>query len=342
MKVALISGISGQDGQYLAQFLTEKGYEVHGMTRRTTGLEDSPYKLHFADLTDMGVVLRVIAEVRPDEIYNLGALTQVGISHQAPEYTANVDALGPLRLLEAIRLLGLEKKTRLFQASSSLVYGKVQEIPQSEKTPFYPRSPYGVAKLYSYWITVNYRESHGIFGCNGILFNHESPLRGREFVTRKITSTLAEISSGKVDCLHMGNMDALRDWGHARDYVECMWKMLQRDVPDDYVICSGEQHSVREFIEKACGVIGWKIRWEGSGVEEVGIRESDGKVIVRVDPRFFRPAEVETLLGDSSYASRVLGWTPHVSFDELVREMMVADMKRFGGVEDFVPATSEK
>eukprot|EP01028_Stygiella_incarcerata_P007289 TRINITY_DN300_c0_g1_i11.p1 TRINITY_DN300_c0_g1~~TRINITY_DN300_c0_g1_i11.p1 ORF type:complete len:382 (+),score=104.10 TRINITY_DN300_c0_g1_i11:78-1148(+) len=356
MKVAFLTGITGQDGLYLTELLLGKGYTVHGLVRRSSSSntaridsllhgeagKEGRLVLHYGDLTDSSNLLRLIGEIRPDEVYNLGAQSHVAVSFETAEYTANADALGVLRLLEAIRICGLEKKTRFYQASTSELFGKVQEIPQTEKTPFYPRSPYSVAKLYGYWITVNYRESHGIFGCNGVLFNHESPERGVEFVTRKITSGLAQVYKGSEECIRMGNMDALRDWGHARDYVECMWKMLQRDVPDDYVICSGEQHSVREFIEKACGVIGWKIRWEGSGVEEVGIRESDGKVIVRVDPRFFRPAEVETLLGDSSYASRVLGWTPHVSFDELVREMMVADMKRFGGVEDFVPATSEK
>ncbi|MCX7978593.1 MAG: GDP-mannose 4,6-dehydratase [Bdellovibrionaceae bacterium] len=339
MKKALITGVTGQDGAYLAEFLLSKGYEVHGVKRRTSlfntdridHLFQDHHKpgvrffLHHGDMTDSSSLLRIIQQVQPDEIYNLAAQSHVAVSFEEPEYTANSDALGALRLLEAIRILGLEKKTRFYQASTSELYGLVREVPQRETTPFYPRSPYAVAKLYAYWITVNYRESYGIYACNGILFNHESPIRGETFVTRKITRGLARIKVGLDECLYLGNLNARRDWGHARDYVEMMWLMLQQDKPEDFVIATGQQFSVRDFVVEACRELGWKIAWQGEGVNEVGVRD-DGKVIVRVDPEYFRPAEVETLLGDASKAKAKLGWSPKVSFKELVREMVQADL----------------
>ncbi|MCS4248641.1 GDP-mannose 4,6-dehydratase [Pseudomonas sp. BIGb0164] len=340
-KVALITGITGQDGAYLAEFLLKKGYSVHGIKRRSsmfnTARIDHLYHdpnstgydltLHHGDLTDSSSLMRIVQNVRPDEIYNLAAQSHVAVSFEEPEYTANSDALGALRLLEAIRIVGLEKKTRFYQASTSELYGLVQEIPQKETTPFYPRSPYAVAKLYAYWMTVNYRESYGIYACNGILFNHESPIRGETFVTRKITRALARIKLGEQECLYLGNMNALRDWGHARDYVEMQWLMLQQDVAEDYVIATGEQHSVREFVELAAKVIGINIRWEGAGVEEKGYDLATNRCIVAVDPRYFRPAEVETLLGDPSKAKTQLGWAPTTTFAELVEEMMHEDMR---------------
>ena len=340
-KVALITGVTGQDGAYLAEFLLEKGYEVHGLKRRTSlfntdridHLYQDPHEsdrrfiLHHGDLTDSSSLIRIIQEVQPDEIYNLAAQSHVAVSFEEPEYTANSDALGTLRLLEAIRILGLEHKTRFYQASTSELFGKVQEIPQSETTPFYPRSPYAVAKLYSYWITVNYREAYGMYSCNGILFNHESPIRGETFVTRKITRGLARIKLGLQDRLYLGNMDAKRDWGHARDYVEMQWLMLQQDEPDDYVIATGEQYSVRDFVDAACDELGVGIRWEGEGVDEVGIDQNSGRTIVAVDPRYFRPTEVETLLGDPGKARERLGWETRTTFKQLVAEMAVADLR---------------
>ncbi len=339
MKKALITGITGQDGAYLAEFLLKKGYEVHGMKRRSSlfntdridHLYEDPHVssrhliLHYGDLTESSGLLRVVQEVQPDEIYNLAAQSHVKVSFENPEYTANADAIGPLRLLEAIRILGREKATRFYQASTSELYGLVQETPQKETTPFYPRSPYAVAKLYAYWITVNYREAYGIYACNGILFNHESPLRGGTFVTRKITRGLARIKTGLQDRLYMGNLHALRDWGHARDYVEMQWLMLQQDKPRDYVIATGEQHSVREFIDLSAELLGMQLTWKGSGVDECAC-DSQGNVVVAVDPRYFRPTEVETLLGDASKARRELGWTPRTSFRELVREMVAGDL----------------
>ncbi len=341
-KVALITGVTGQDGAYLAEFLLEKGYIVHGIKRRTslfnTDRIDHLYRdrheenvrffLHHGDLTDSSSLIRIIQNVQPDEIYNLAAQSHVAVSFEEPEYTANSDALGSLRILEAIRILGLEKKTRFYQASTSELYGKVQEIPQKETTPFYPRSPYAVAKLYAYWITVNYRESYGIYACNGILFNHESPLRGETFVTRKITRALARIKLGLQDCLYLGNLDAKRDWGHARDFVEMQWLILQQDEPEDFVIATGVQYSVRDFVNAAAKEIGLDIQWEGSGVDEIGIlNDANQKVIVQVDPRYFRPSEVETLLGDATKAKEKLGWTPTTTFDELVAEMVREDLK---------------
>jgi len=340
-KRALITGITGQDGAYLAEFLLAKGYEVHGIKRRASlfntdridHLYQDPHEsgrkfvLHYGDLTDATNLIRIIQEVQPDEIYNLAAQSHVQVSFDTPEYTANVDALGTLRILEAIRILGLEKKTRFYQASTSELYGLVQEVPQTEKTPFYPRSPYACAKLYAYWITVNYREAYGLYGCNGILFNHESPLRGETFVTRKITRALARISLGLQDCLYLGNMNALRDWGHAKDYVEMQWLMLQQDTPDDYVIATGEQHSVREFVQVAAAELGMAISFEGEGVDERGINMANGKTVVAVDPRYFRPTEVETLLGDPAKGKAKLGWTPKVTFAELVKEMVLADLE---------------
>ena len=340
-KKALITGITGQDGAYLAEFLLNKGYEVHGIRRRAslfnTDRIDHLYHddhengckltLHYGDLTDSSSLIRIVQQIQPDEIYNLAAQSHVAVSFEEPEYTANSDALGTLRILEAIRIAGLEKKTRFYQASTSELYGLVQEIPQKETTPFYPRSPYAVAKMYAYWITVNYRESYGIYACNGILFNHESPIRGETFVTRKITRALARIKLGLQECLYLGNMNALRDWGHARDYVEMQWLMLQQDTAEDYVIATGEQHSVREFVEVAAKQIGIQIRWEGKDKEEKGFDVATGKCIVAVDPRYFRPAEVETLLGDPSKAKNKLGWSPKTSFTDLVTEMMVEDMK---------------
>lgn len=340
-KKALITGITGQDGSYLAEFLLEKGYEVHGIKRRASLFntqrvdhiyqdrhETSPsFFLHYGDLTDTSNLTRILKEVEPDEVYNLGAQSHVAVSFEAPEYTADVDAMGTLRLLEAIRFLGLEKKTRFYQASTSELYGLVQEIPQRETTPFYPRSPYAVAKMYAYWITVNYREAYGMYACNGILFNHESPIRGETFVTRKITRALARIKLGLQKCLYLGNMNALRDWGHARDYVEMQWLMLQQDIAEDYVIATGEQHSVRDFVNYAAEEIGIQLRWEGEGIEEKGYDTATGNCIVAVDPRYFRPAEVETLLGDPTKAKEKLGWVPRTSFRELVSEMMQEDMK---------------
>ena len=341
MKKALITGITGQDGAYLADFLLSKGYEVHGIKRRASSFntaridhlytdpheEEIRFRLHYGDLTDATNLIRVIQEVQPDEIYNLGAQSHVMVSFETPEYTANSDALGTLRLLEAIRILNLKDKTRFYQASTSELYGKVQETPQTETTPFYPRSPYGAAKLYAYWITVNYREAYGFFACNGILFNHESPIRGETFVTRKVTRGLARIKAGLQEMIHIGNLDARRDWGHARDYVRMMWMMLQQPEPEDYVIASGQQHSVRELIELAAGKLGMNVAWEGQGVEERGIDTISGRPIVAIDPRYFRPAEVDTLLGDPSKARRQLGWEPKIGFEELVAEMVEADWK---------------
>ncbi|MFM6927922.1 MAG: GDP-mannose 4,6-dehydratase [Bdellovibrio sp.] len=340
MKKALITGITGQDGSYLAELLLEKGYEVHGIKRRTslfnTGRIDHLYKdlhepnvrfiLHHGDMTDSTSLIRILQQVMPDEIYNLAAQSHVAVSFEEPEYTANSDALGALRILEAMRILDLTKKTKFYQASTSELYGLVQETPQKETTPFYPRSPYAVAKLYAYWITVNYRESYGMFACNGILFNHESPVRGETFVTRKITRALARIKLGMQNCLYLGNMDAKRDWGHAKDYVEMMWLMLQQDKPEDFVISTGEQYSVREFIALAAKEIDLKVTFKGQGIDEKGYDEK-GNVIISVDPRYFRPAEVETLLGDSSKARATLGWSPKIKFHELVREMALADLK---------------
>jgi GDPmannose 4,6-dehydratase len=340
MKKALITGVTGQDGAYLAEFLLEKGYEVHGIKRRTSlfntdridHLYQDPHEknrrfiLHHGDLTDSSSLIRIIQQVQPDEIYNLAAQSHVAVSFEEPEYTANSDALGALRILEAIRILGLEKKTRFYQASTSELYGLVQEIPQKETTPFYPRSPYAVAKLYAYWITVNYREAYGMYACNGILFNHESPNRGETFVTRKITRALARIKLGLQDCLFLGNMDAKRDWGHAKDYVEMQWLMLQQDKPEDFVIATGVQYSVRDFVKAAAKELGMDIRWAGQGVDEKGY-DPHGKCIVAVDPRYFRPTEVETLLGDPAKAKAKLGWTPRITFDELVAEMVREDLK---------------
>lgn len=339
-KVALITGVTGQDGAYLAELLLDKGYIVHGVKRRTslfnTDRIDHLYQdrhekgvrffLHHGDLTDGSSLLRIIQQTQPDEIYNLAAQSHVAVSFEEPEYTANSDALGVLRLLEAIRVLGLEKKTRFYQASTSELYGLVQETPQKETTPFYPRSPYAVAKLYGYWITVNYREAYGLYACNGILFNHESPKRGETFVTRKITRALARIKLGLQDCLYLGNMDAKRDWGHAKDYVEMQWLMLQQEKPEDFVIATGVQYSVRDFVNAAAKETGMQVRWEGEGVDEKGY-DTSGKCIVAVDPRHFRPTEVETLLGDPSKAKEKLGWTPKISFDELVSEMVREDLK---------------
>ncbi len=341
MKRALITGITGQDGAYLAELLLEKGYEVHGIKRRASlfntdridhlyeGPEQSDrrFVLHYGDLTDSTNLIRIVQQVQPDEIYNLGAQSHVQVSFESPEYTANADGIGTLRMLEAIRILGLEQKTRFYQASTSELYGLVQEIPQTERTPFYPRSPYAVAKLYAYWITVNYREAYGMYACNGILFNHESPLRGETFVTRKITRALARIKVGLQDCLYLGNLDALRDWGHARDYVEMQWLMLQQEQAEDFVIATGIQYSVRQFVTRAAEYLGISIDWQGDGVEAKGIDARTGKVIVAVDPRYFRPTEVETLLGDPSNAKVKLGWEPRTSFEQLVEEMVSEDLK---------------
>ena len=341
MKTAFITGVTGQDGAYLAEFLLEKGYMVHGLKRRTSLFntdrvdhlyqdpheEDVRFKLHHGDLTDSTGLIRIVQEVQPDEIYNLAAQSHVAVSFETPEYTANGDALGTLRLLEAIRILGLEEKTRFYQASTSELFGKVQETPQTEKTPFYPRSPYAVAKLYSYWITVNYREAYNMYCCNGILFNHESPVRGETFVTRKITRALARIKLGLQKDLYLGNLDAKRDWGHAADYVRMQWLMLQQETPEDFVIATGVQHSVREFVEIAAAEIGMVIDWQGDGLDEIGIEQKSGKTIVRVDSRYFRPTEVETLLGDPTKAKEELGWVPNISFAQLVQEMVVEDLK---------------
>ena len=350
-KVALITGITGQDGAYLAEFLLQKGYKVHGIKRRTSlfntdridHLFQDPHEknprfiLHHGDMTDSSSLIRIIQQVQPDEIYNLAAQSHVAVSFEEPEYTADSDALGALRILEAIRILGLEKKTRFYQASTSELYGLVQETPQNETTPFYPRSPYAVAKLYAYWITVNYREAYGIYACNGILFNHESPIRGETFVTRKITRALARISLGLQDCVYLGNLDAKRDWGHAKDYVEMQWLMLQQEKPEDFVIATGIQFSVRDFVDAAAAELGLFLRWEGTGVDEIGVidrvgatvvdqKKWAGRTIVRVDPRYFRPTEVETLLGDPSKAKEKLGWVPRITFKELVEEMVREDL----------------
>ena len=339
-KKAFITGVTGQDGAYLAEFLLNKGYEVHGLKRRSSSFNtariDHLYRdphekgvkffLHHGDMTDSTSLTRIIQKVQPDEIYNLAAQSHVAVSFEEPEYTANSDALGSLRVLEAIRILGLEKKTRFYQASTSELYGMVQETPQKETTPFYPRSPYGVAKLYSYWITVNYREAYGMYACNGILFNHESPVRGETFVTRKITRALARIKLGLQDCLYLGNLDAKRDWGHARDYVEMQWLMLQQDKPEDFVIATGKQYSVRDFVDAAALELEINISWKGEGIEEKGF-DTDGKCIVSVDPRYFRPTEVESLLGDASKAREKLGWEPKTSFEELVTEMVREDLE---------------
>lgn len=341
-KKALISGITGQDGAYLAELLLEKGYEVHGIQRRssvdnTVRLQNLDITLHYGELTDSGSIFQLISMLQPDEIYNLGAQSDVAVSFENPEYAANVNGLGTLRLLEAIRILGLEKKTRFYQASTSELFGLVQEVPQKETTPFYPRSPYAISKLYGYWITINYRESYGIFGCNGILFNHESPLRAETFVTRKITRALGRIMMGDQECLHLGNLNAMRDWGHARDFVEMEWSILQQEEPDDFVIATGEHHSVREFVSLAAEELGITLLWEGTGLQERGVihsmqrpyphapRIKPGATLVRVDPQFFRPAEVETLLGDPSKAFSKLGWKPKILFKELVAEMTRED-----------------
>ncbi|MFW1677441.1 GDP-mannose 4,6-dehydratase [Pontibacter sp. JAM-7] len=351
MRKALITGVTGQDGSYLAEFLLSEGYEVHGIKRRASSfntqridhvyqdphVEHKNFILHYGDLTDSSNLTRILQEVQPDEVYNLGAQSHVAVSFESPEYTADVDAMGTLRLLEAIRFLGLEKKTRFYQASTSELYGLVQETPQTETTPFYPRSPYAVAKLYAYWIVVNYREAYGIYACNGILFNHESPRRGETFVTRKITRGLANISQGLESCLYMGNLDALRDWGHAKDYVRMQWLMLQQDTPEDFVIATGKQYSVRQFIEWSAIELGITLRFEGAGVDEVAVVESvsgdkasavsPGDIVVRVDPRYFRPTEVETLLGDPSKARDLLGWVPEISVQEMCAEMVSEDLK---------------
>ncbi len=350
-KVALITGVTGQDGSYLAEFLLEKGYEVHGIKRRASSfntqrvdhiyedphIENSRFKLHYGDLSDTSNLTRIISEIQPDEVYNLGAQSHVAVSFESPEYTADVDAIGTLRLLEAIRFLGLEKKTRFYQASTSELYGLVQEIPQKETTPFYPRSPYAVAKMYAYWITVNYREAYGMYACNGILFNHESPRRGETFVTRKITRGLANIAQGLEKCLYMGNIDSLRDWGHAKDYVRMQWMMLQQDKPEDFVIATGVQYSVRQFISWSAEHLGVKLRFEGQGVDEIGIVEAIegdnapalrvGDVIVKIDPRYFRPAEVDTLLGDPAKAKQKLGWVPEITVQAMCEEMVANDLE---------------
>jgi len=343
-KTALITGITGQDGSYLAEFLLEKGYIVHGIKRRASSfntqrvdhiyqdphVDNARFKLHYGDLSDSSNLTRIIQETQPDEIYNLGAQSHVAVSFESPEYTADVDGMGTLRILEAIRILGLEKKTRYYQASTSELFGLVQETPQRETTPFYPRSPYAVAKMYAYWITVNYREAYGMYACNGILFNHESPRRGETFVTRKITRGLANISQGLEDCLFMGNIDALRDWGHAKDYVRMQWMMLQQDKPDDFVIATGVQYSVRQFIEWTANALGMQLRWEGTGVNEVGYAVIPGASregpVVRIDPRYFRPTEVETLLGDPSKAKQKLGWVPEITAQEMCAEMVANDL----------------
>jgi GDPmannose 4,6-dehydratase len=340
-KTALITGITGQDGAYLAEFLLSKGYSVHGIKRRASSFNtdridhlyqdphdsDVRLRLHYGDLTDSTNLIRIIQEVKPDEIYNLAAQSHVAVSFETPEYTANSDAIGTLRVLEAIRILGLEKKTRFYQASTSEMFGKVQEIPQKETTPFYPRSPYGAAKVYAYWITVNYREAYGMFACNGILFNHESPLRGETFVSRKITRALTRIHVGLQESLHLGNLDSLRDWGHARDYVKAQWLMLQQSVAEDFVIATGKQYSVRDFVVAAGSQLNMRIEWKGKGVDEVGIDGVSGKTIVRVDPRYFRPTEVETLLGDATKARQKLGWVAETSFPKLVQEMVQSDLE---------------
>ena len=337
-KTALITGVTGQDGSYLVELLLEKGYEVHGILRRTSVSNisriekflhaEKSLKLHHGDLSDSLSILRIIENIKPDEIYNLGAQSHVGISFDQPEYTADVDALGPLRILEAVRTLGLSCKTRIYQASTSELYGKVRESPQSETTPFYPRSPYGVAKLYAYWITKNYREAHGIYACNGILFNHESPRRGDTFVTKKITKGLTRVNEGLQDCIFMGNLDALRDWGHAKDFVEMQWRMLQQQVPEDYVIATGRQTSVRNFIELCAKELKWSgITWEGDGLNEIGRRNDNKKIVIKIDPKFYRPSEVESLLGNAAKAYNRLGWEPKTNLEGLVKEMIEYDLK---------------
>jgi GDPmannose 4,6-dehydratase len=340
MKRALITGITGQDGAYLAEFLIGKRYEVHGIKRRASSfntdridhLYQDPHErevrlhLHYGDMTDGTNLIRIIQEVQPDEIYNLAAQSHVGVSFETAEYTANADALGALRVLEAVRILGLNRKTRFYQASTSEMFGKVQEIPQRETTPFYPRSPYAAAKVYAYWITVNYREAYDMYACNGILFNHESPIRGETFVTRKITRGLARIHEGMEDCLYLGNLDSRRDWGHARDFVRAQWLILQQDEPEDFVIATGEQRSVREFVERAATLLGMRLEWRGHGVEERGVDGKTGRTVVKIDPRYFRPTEVDTLLGDASKAEQKLGWKPEVGFDALVKEMVAEDL----------------
>ena len=349
MKKALITGVTGQDGSYLAEFLLEKGYEVHGIKRRSSSFnteridhlyqdphEEHPsFLLHYGDLTDSTNLIRILQEVKPDEIYNLGAQSHVAVSFETPEYTANSDALGTLRILEAVRMLNLEKKTRIYQASTSELYGKILEVPQKESTPFYPRSPYGVAKLYAYWITINYREAYGIYACNGILFNHESPRRGETFVTRKITRGLTRIDAGLEKCIFMGNIDAKRDWGHARDYVKMQWLMLQQEEADDFVISTGRMETVRKFIEICAKKLNWNkktneegIIWQGEGINEVGIRADSGEVVIRIDSRYFRPTEVDQLLGDSSKAYNKLGWEPETTLEELINEMIASDKKK--------------
>ena len=341
MKKALITGITGQDGAYLAEYLLEKGYEVHGIKRRASSFntarvdhlyrdpheQDVRFFMHYGDLTDSANLIRIIQEIQPDEIYNLAAQSHVKVSFETPEYTANTDGLGTLRILEAIRILQLEEKTRFYQASTSELFGKVQEIPQKETTPFYPRSPYAVAKLYAYWITVNYREAYGLYACNGILFNHESPIRGETFVTRKVTRALARIKIGLQDILYVGNLNARRDWGHARDFIKMQWLMLQQDEPEDFVIATGIQHSIRALIEVAAAELNMSIRWEGKGSEEKGIEEKTGEIIVAVDPQYYRPTEVNELLGDASKARKKLGWEPVISFEEMIAEMIKADME---------------
>lgn len=340
-KVALITGITGQDGAYLAEFLLNKGYEVHGIKRRASSFNtdridhlykdphesDVKFKLHYGDLTDSTNLIRIVQEVQPDEIYNLAAQSHVAVSFESPEYTANADAIGTLRILEAIRILGLEKKTRFYQASTSELFGKVQEIPQTEKTPFYPRSPYAAAKIYGYWITVNYREAYGMYACNGILFNHESPIRGETFVTRKITRAFARIKLGLQKNVYLGNLDAKRDWGHAKDYVEMQWLMLQQEEAEDFVIATGVQYSVRDFVDKAAAAVGIEMEWKGKGVDEKGYNKASGDCLVEVDPRYFRPTEVETLLGDPSKAKQKLGWVPKITLDEMVTEMVLSDIE---------------
>ena len=346
MKKALITGITGQDGSYLAEFLLDKGYEVHGIKRRSSSfntaridhiyedphIENSQFILHYGDLTDSTNLIRIIQQVKPDEIYNLGAQSHVAVSFETPEYTANSDAIGTLRILEAIKILGLEKQTKFYQASTSELYGLVKESPQNEKTPFYPRSPYAVAKLYSYWITVNYREAYNIFACNGILFNHESPRRGETFVTRKITRGLTRIDNGLENCLYLGNIDAKRDWGHAKDYVEMQWRMLQLEKPEDFVIATGRMESVRKFCELTSNVLGWNkggnssgIVWENKGINEIGRRSDTGQIVIKIDPRYYRPTEVKELLGDSSKAKNILGWEPKITLEQLVEEMVKAE-----------------
>lgn len=340
-KIALITGVTGQDGAYLAEFLLRKGYEVHGIKRRASSFNtdridhlykdphdtDQNFVLHYGDLTDSTNLIRIIQEVQPDEIYNLAAQSHVAVSFESPEYTANSDALGTLRILEAIRILGLEKKTRFYQASTSELYGKVQEIPQTEKTPFYPRSPYAAAKIYGYWITVNYREAYGMYACNGILFNHESPIRGETFVTRKITRAFARIKLGLQKKVYLGNLDAKRDWGHAKDYVEMQWLMLQQDEPEDFVIATGVQYSVRDFVDKAAKAVGIDVEWKGKGVDEKGFNSKTGECLVEVDERYFRPTEVETLLGDPTKAREKLGWTPKINLEDMVKEMVEHDIQ---------------